>query len=798
MKLVDPQDNEKEHPLAEQAAAENPPSFWVKLFRRWLTYVTSRQGMTMTIGLLTFVLLSVVLSLKYLSVENIVDDNGISKRDIYTPQELVVVNEVETKRRRELARQGVEPVYKQPDEFNQIAQENSQHLFDGLKQVLEMKPTADAPTETAITEKRRVAFIEVIAKIGTEVETEEAGKVFDAYFKDLKPSQLDQLRFLTQKTKDKILKNGLSTLDFVTRKDDIVTKAMPGRGLSYRERDLLSYFAGVVLEPNQVEDEAAMEKTRDQAAKKVPAVTKTYKPGQKVVERGEFVEPIAFKALEQMGKIVKGPNWLAFAGVLIFVGFFTATLWAYLKFYEDGKYFTPRHAAMICTMTLGIFLLFYFAIYKAKQPVYAFPLALYGLTLAILAQPRIAVLASTLVVFLIGLTLKVDFLALSVLLFGNFMGIYMLSRRINFTDRHHLMMTGAWVGVVNVLFILAISLLDGLTLLQDQWQATLMHMAWGFFVSGMLSGLLTLAILDPLETMFKLVTPYTLMEFSNHNRPLLKRMQFEAPGTFHHSLMVASMAEAAAEAVGADPLLTRAGCLYHDIGKMKRPQFFIENQSYLGVENPHDKLTPRLSKMVITAHPRDSLELAKQHKLPEVLMKFMTEHHGTMVAGYFYNKACLEEGEENVNKSQFRYAGPKPNIKETAIVMLADASESAVRALKNPSVNQIEERIDKIVKQRVDDGQFDECPITFQDINIIKQTFLRVLRGIHHNRIEYQQNMIRELGRKLPQSGATTGADAHVMPEVQKLDNLAHTQKQKAVGDQGPASKLDDDEEKVW
>jgi hypothetical protein len=142
--------------------------------------------------------------------------------------------------------------------------------------------------------------------------------------------------------------------------------------------------------------------------------------------------------------------------------------------------------------------------------------------------------------------------------------------------------------------------------------------------------------------------------------------------------------------------------------------------------------------------------MARQQNLPECLMSFMTEHHGTLTAGYFYTKACQEEGVENVNKSQFRYPGPKPGSKETAIVMLADACESAVRALKNPTVAEVEERIDKITRQRIDESQFDECPITMQDLNIIKQTFVRILRGIQHNRIEYQQNMMRELGRKMP------------------------------------------------
>jgi cyclic-di-AMP phosphodiesterase PgpH len=263
------------------------------------------------------------------------------------------------------------------------------------------------------------------------------------------------------------------------------------------------------------------------------------------------------------------------------------------------------------------------------------------------------------------------------------------------------------------------------------------------------------------------VTPYTLMELANHDHPLLRRMQFEAPGTFHHSLMTASLSEAAAEAIQADALLTRVGCLYHDIGKMKRPLFFIENQAYFGADNPHDKLTPRLSKLVITAHPKDSLEMARNHHIPDAVQRFMTEHHGTMMAAYFYNKACQEEGAENVNKSQFRYPGPKPQSKETAIVMLADACESAVRALKNPTVAQIEERIDKIIWQRIDDGQFDQCPLTFRDISVVKETFVRVLRGIQHNRIEYQQNIMRDLGRKIQ----AVKADAS-KPDPSKIDEL--------------------------
>jgi putative nucleotidyltransferase with HDIG domain len=358
-------------------------------------------------------------------------------------------------------------------------------------------------------------------------------------------------------------------------------------------------------------------------------------------------------------------------------------------------------------------------------------------------------MATVLMAFLIAMTLKIDLYPMSVLLFGSICGIFVLSRRQMTGERRQLMLAGLVVGVTNAILLITVYLLSA-TVTDDPIPSLTKAIAYGLLGSGILSGILTFGALPYLESLFKLVTPFTLLELANHDQPLLKRMQFEAPGTFHHSLMVATLSEAAAEAIGANALLTRVGSLYHDIGKMKRPLFFIENQAYFGAENPHDKLTPRLSKMVITAHPRDSLEMARQHKLPEVLMKFMTEHHGTLVAGYFYNKACLEEGAENVNKSQFRYPGPKPNIKETAIVMLADACESAVRALKNPTVAQVEERIEKLIWQRVDDGQFDHCPLTFKDLTQIKDTFVRVLRGIQHNRIEYQVNIVKELKRKAP------------------------------------------------
>jgi len=259
------------------------------------------------------------------------------------------------------------------------------------------------------------------------------------------------------------------------------------------------------------------------------------------------------------------------------------------------------------------------------------------------------------------------------------------------------------------------------------------------------SGVVLLGVLPIIENTFGIMTPYGLAELADSK--LLKRLLSDAPGTYNHSLIVSQLVEAAAEAIGANPVLARVGTMYHDVGKLLRPMFFVENQSFYGIENPHKTCTPRFSKMLITAHPKDGVELAKEYHLPQVIHNFIIQHHGTSLVSYFYNEALKEEGEENVKEEQFRYPGPKPNMKETAILMLADAVESAVRAAKNPSNEEIDSIIQKIINERLNDGQLEESPLTLKDLKTIADTFSRMLRGMHHKRIKYHNDLVQELDK---------------------------------------------------
>ena len=745
MKLIpDPE----EHHLPDAAQSQN--SWGLRLLRRGAQYLFSETGTTIGIGILLTVILTGMISLGYIDIARGIDPNGISMIDAIADAHLEIVDKEATQRKIDRTRQSIPPIY-------QDAEPHNQDILSGLDKFLsEMGQLA---TETNITPTRRYRLFQKL--VG---EKPNASAIFQRYYKTPIPvKDWDQLHLASQKTMQRILKNGFTEADEQLKRAATIRQSIPETGYRPIYRDLIEFLVDTNLEPNLILDEAAMKKKQAVVADQIamqPEI-KVYNPGELIVRRGEAVSNITKAALEKLGKAHSTNNWITCLGIFLLCLLFSFTLWSYLYNFKQGEYFKPPYAALIAFLVLLSVLSFQLQDSGAfgELPIYAFPLAGISLTLAIFMHPHFSVLATTLVVFLLALTMRGNFQGLTVLLFGSYMGVYILNKRISYSDRAQLMYAGLLVGVTNILIIMALGLMKPAIFNLPPWSGSmemldwtipgLKLLAWGFF-SGIISGILTIGSLPLLEAIFRLVTPYTLMEIGNHDHPLLKRMQFEAPGTFHHSLMVATLAEAAAEAIGANALLTRVGCLYHDIGKMKRPLFFIENQAYFGVENPHDKLTPRLSKMVITAHPRDSIEMAKQHKLPEVLMKFMTEHHGTLTAGYFYNKACIEEGADNVNKSQFRYPGPKPGSKETAIVMVADACESAVRALKTPSVAQVEERIDKIIYQRIEDGQFDNCPITFQNIHLVKQTFVRVLRGIQHNRIEYQQNMMRELGRKSP------------------------------------------------
>lgn len=432
---------------------------------------------------------------------------------------------------------------------------------------------------------------------------------------------------------------------------------------------------------------------------------------------------------------------LSYVGLAIYILFVQTLFTVFLKNFWSSFLGNTRQLTLMSVLSIATVLFntlsFSFSPYFTLLPAFA-------MLMRIFTNFQISLILSIITTISTYMLNSTNVTVLTVNLFSVILSIFSLTK---VQQRSDLARAGIFVSMVNVLIIVSLKLITN----TFESEALIKDLAWGG-ASGVFSAILAIGSLPYLESIFGLVTSFKLFELVNPNQPLLKQLMIKAPGTYQHSLVVGNLAEAAAEAVNADPLLTRVGAMYHDIGKMVRPYFFIENQ--LGIENQHSKISPRLSALVISAHVKEGLELAKEYKLPGTISEFIPMHHGTSLIAYFYHQAKQTEDPETVMEEHFRYPGPKPQTKETAILMLADATEAAVRAISKPTVDQIQKTIGKIIKARIDDGQLSEAPLTLVDLEKISTEFLRILQSLYHSRIEYpsEKQIMKDLGRK-PQNG---------------------------------------------
>jgi putative nucleotidyltransferase with HDIG domain len=259
--------------------------------------------------------------------------------------------------------------------------------------------------------------------------------------------------------------------------------------------------------------------------------------------------------------------------------------------------------------------------------------------------------------------------------------------------------------------------------------------------NAILSGFITYMSLGIFERIFDITTDITLLELSDLNHPLLKELTQRAPGTFHHSIIVGNLAESGAKAINANSLLARVGSYYHDIGKMNKPEYFIENQK--GSENRHDSLAPNMSALILSTHVKEGIEMAEEYKLPKIIRDFIPEHHGNSLMKYFFNRATKVKDSKEINEADYRYPGPRPQSKETALVMLADTVEAATRTIKNPSPSRVRKLVEDLVEEKFLSGELDDSELTMRDLNSITDGFMSVLLGIYHDRVEYPESKKR-------------------------------------------------------
>lgn len=465
-------------------------------------------------------------------------------------------------------------------------------------------------------------------------------------------------------------------------------------------------------------------KTMEEKKKAAEAVEKViYKKGQFIVQAGQPVTEAQIEMLSELGLLQNHKAdipLIAGTALAVFMSLGIGVI--YLIYFERTILYRP----LIILMTGSVLVLVAGLTYAAGLfNSYLIPSAMAGMLLAVLVNVRAGMIINTVMALLAGLLTDMQVTPVIMTMIGGMAGISVLK---TIQQRNTLVWAGIVVAAVNAAAVFSFEMLA-----QGGWLEPL-YSSFRGVLGGILASVLTIGTLPIWENLFGIVTPIKLVELGNPNQPVLKRLLLETPGTYHHSIIVANLAESAADAIGANGLLARVGAYYHDIGKLERPYFFKENQ--LSVENPHDKLDPELSTRIITSHAADGLELARKYKVPSIIQDFIVEHHGTTPVVYFFHKA-KNQGKEEVELEDFRYPGPKPRSRETAIIMLADTVEAAVRAMTDHTPEKVEALIRKLIREKLDDGQFDDCNLTIRDMNTIALTFTSVITGIFHERVKY-------------------------------------------------------------
>jgi hypothetical protein len=419
-------------------------------------------------------------------------------------------------------------------------------------------------------------------------------------------------------------------------------------------------------------------------------------------------------------------------GVAILV---VAVVWLYCSYLLTfhRKMFLVAGAWLRVVMLGILYLLIARVMLDAELSEYLIPASFFGLLLSLLHGRRFSIATMTALTALVSLIPGADPVRQLILFSGS---VIAALGSVPIASRWKLIATGLMVCVCHCCVLAALWLAGGMQTRVVPADQFLTEMAWAGAAGFAYAGILANALLPLIEYLFGVTTQMTLLEISSQNHPLLKRLIMEAPGTYHHSLIVGNLAEAAAEAVGADWLLARVGAYYHDVGKIEKPLYFAENAN--NMPDRHKNLSPAMSTLIITAHTKDGVQIARSFNLPVEIVNFIEQHHGDSVVEYFYQHAVARaEPGEKPSPEAFRYPGPKPRTKEVGIVLLADAAEAVTRSVSDPTPARIESVVSDVIEKRVSDGQLDECPLTLKDLRAVRESFVRVLVGMYHSRVKY-------------------------------------------------------------
>lgn len=681
------------------------------------------------IALMTFVAVFLILIATSVPKQHALEVGEIAPATIKAPRD--IVDEYSTDIMIEEARDNVSPKYSQDDKITLEVTQNIEDFYTLLDAVREMgdqekKFKQDLAGDTA-------SFVPYDSDFLGDMQNE-----MDSLFTKgdiLALLELDQEEYLSVLDKAKtLIINDMDAGVKESALEDTISSLnqqliSPINNFSENAQKVGMGIISSMLKANFFYDADSTEAARDVAEEAVEE--DLYMQGENIVREGERITAAQYQMLKSLGMVADSQtNYERYIAILSIELILFLIFAFYLGVAHKNVLDSPKNLLTLSAIAVIALLVSWGG---SKLHYYIAPVYFSAFICVLIVEKKsLALVFNAMLSIFVSIMLMSfgEAISLQVLISSLLAGSVTVILFKKFTQRATLMIAGLLSGLVVGAVYVVFALIN-----YEGWMDMLLYAAYGL-ASGLVASVLAIGTLPMWESVFRMITPMKLLEISNPNQPLLKRLLNEAPGTYHHSIMVGNMAERAAEAIGANSLAIRAGAYYHDIGKLKRPYFFVENQQ--GRNNPHDNIKPDLSTKIITSHLVDGVELVKKAKLPQIVVDMVSQHHGNSAVMYFYHKTKKAAiNPDDVYLDDFRYKGKPPVSKESAILMLADSVEAAVRSIDDPSATSVREMIDKIIKSRLDDGQLSDCELTMKEIKRIGDSFMTALVGLYHERVEY-------------------------------------------------------------
>ncbi|NQT95430.1 MAG: HDIG domain-containing protein [Candidatus Omnitrophica bacterium] len=703
-----------------------------------------RRGAIAT--LISLMIIGVIYSGK-LPIRTILNEGDIAITDIYAPFDFSYnsgIDQESTQAKQDSAAEGVLDIYEVDTGPLEKAKAAAVAFFDRLISAKE-----------AITEITDDYLNNLEKEIGLAVTTGDIRVLLDYPDIDsLKAKTLNILEkiyfkyIISDETKKSIIDSGKSEISiYQGPRKEIITESLDGL---YNAKDpskiikpsLIKYeiednkikaalnkaLSGWV-EPNLLFSSDKTESAKKEAVLSIEPIyiASERSEGETVIRKGQRVTKDHIIQLDEISRSqVQTDTYSQLSGILVIVSLLVFLMFIYLKFFEP-KVFSQDKLLFLIGILIFLVAVSARIIVSSPLPSYFIPVASISMLLTLLVGGNVAAIVVIAAAVVVALIAGAKFNIFLVSMVGGISAICTIYKA---RKRNQIIRSGLYVGVLNFITICAMGIISNFEL-----SIFIKEGLWGIG-SGLTAAAITMLLLPAIESLFKITTDIKLLELSDLNHPLLKEMVTNATGTYHHSMVVGNLAEAAADAIGANPLLARVGSYYHDIGKIAKSEYFAENKQV--PSDLHEKLSPSMSSLIITNHVKDAVELAEKHSLGNVIKDIIEQHHGTGLVTYFFHQAVEKtQDTEPVSEEAFRYPGPKPQTKESAIVMLADSVEATSRVLQNPTPQRLKELVRKIINNKFIDRQLDECELTLKDISKISDSFVKILTGIYHSRIEY-------------------------------------------------------------